>query len=64
MPLACQVAWDQVEELSAAASHMRDNENPNGSQYSDPLEKYCADNPETDECRIYEVCDVNVSRSR
>ncbi|CAL9079447.1 unnamed protein product [Musa textilis] len=36
----CAAAWDEVEELSAAASHARD--------------KLKADNPETDECRTYE----------
>ncbi|CAD6337250.1 unnamed protein product [Miscanthus lutarioriparius] len=46
----CAAAWDNVEEISAAASHARDNLKEN----SDPLEKYCKDNPETDECRIYD----------
>lgn len=47
----CAVAWDEVEELSAAASHMKSNQyDPS----NDPLERYCEDNPETDECRIYE----------
>lgn len=43
-------AWDEVEELSAAASHARDRRKEN----SDPLENYCKDNPETDECRTYD----------
>lgn len=46
----CVAAWDEVEELSAAASHARDKQKGN----SDPLEKYCKDNPETDECRTYD----------
>lgn len=46
----CAAAWDDVEELSAAASHARDNLKEN----SDPLENYCKENPETDECRIYD----------
>ncbi|WOL10278.1 hypothetical protein Cni_G19033 [Canna indica] len=46
----CVAAWDEVEELSAAASHARDNLKAN----SDPLENYCKDNPETDECRTYD----------
>ncbi|EER88061.1 hypothetical protein BDA96_10G100300 [Sorghum bicolor] len=46
----CAAAWDNVEEISAAASHARDNLKEN----SDPLEKYCKENPETDECRIYD----------
>ncbi|XP_047313146.1 calvin cycle protein CP12-1, chloroplastic-like [Impatiens glandulifera] len=47
----CVAAWDEVEELSAAASHARDREKETSS---DPLEIYCKDNPETDECRIYD----------
>ncbi|XP_024366820.1 calvin cycle protein CP12-1, chloroplastic [Physcomitrium patens] len=46
----CAVAWDNVEELTAEAAHQRDRNKAN----SDPLETYCADNPETDECRTYE----------
>ncbi|XVF22093.1 hypothetical protein REPUB_Repub12eG0144000 [Reevesia pubescens] len=46
----CVAAWDEVEELSAAASHARDKKKEN----SDPLENYCKDNPETDECRTYD----------
>ncbi|KAK8914060.1 hypothetical protein KSP39_PZI023819 [Platanthera zijinensis] len=46
----CAAAWDEVEELSAAASHARDRAKEN----SDPLETYCNDNPETDECRTYD----------
>uniref|UniRef100_A0A0D9XSQ4 CP12 domain-containing protein n=1 Tax=Leersia perrieri TaxID=77586 RepID=A0A0D9XSQ4_9ORYZ len=46
----CAAAWDEVEELSAAASHARDKLKDN----SDPLENYCKENPETDECRTYD----------
>ncbi|KAL4572178.1 hypothetical protein LXL04_018947 [Taraxacum kok-saghyz] len=45
----CVAAWDEVEELSAASSHARDK-----AKDTDPLEAYCKDNPETDECRTYE----------
>lgn len=45
----CAAAWDEVEELSAAASHARDKK-----KESDPLENYCKDNPEVDECRTYD----------
>ncbi|KAI3787483.1 hypothetical protein L1987_41988 [Smallanthus sonchifolius] len=45
----CVAAWDEVEELSAASSHARDR-----AKDADPLETYCKDNPETDECRTYE----------
>ncbi|KAG6498593.1 calvin cycle protein CP12-1, chloroplastic-like [Zingiber officinale] len=46
----CAAAWDEVEELSAAASHAREALKAN----SDPLENYCKDNPEADECRTYD----------
>ncbi|KAF8401336.1 hypothetical protein HHK36_012270 [Tetracentron sinense] len=45
----CIAAYDEVEELSAAASHARQK-----MKESDPLETYCSDNPETDECRTYD----------
>ncbi|TYJ09148.1 hypothetical protein E1A91_A11G121000v1 [Gossypium mustelinum] len=45
----CVAAWDEVKELSAAASHARDKKKDN-----DPLENYCKDNPKTDECRTYD----------
>ncbi|XP_023004695.1 calvin cycle protein CP12-1, chloroplastic-like [Cucurbita maxima] len=45
----CAAAWDEVEELSAAASHARDR-----LKDADPLEEFCKDNPETEECRTYE----------
>ncbi|CAJ1969834.1 unnamed protein product [Sphenostylis stenocarpa] len=45
----CAAAWDEVEELSAAASHAREKQ-----KQADPLENYCKDNPETDECRTYD----------
>ncbi|KAG8056446.1 hypothetical protein GUJ93_ZPchr0002g23609 [Zizania palustris] len=47
--IECAVAWDEVEELSAAASHACNRKKDN-----DSLEEYCKDNPETDECRTYE----------
>lgn len=42
-------AWDVVEELEAEASHLKANKGPN-----DPLEKFCEDAPEADECRVYD----------
>ncbi len=42
-------AWDTVEELSAAASHAKDQ-----AKKLDPLEQYCEGNPDADECRVYE----------
>jgi len=43
------VAWDVVEELSAELSHEKANESK-----ADPLEEYCEESPEADECRTYE----------
>lgn len=43
------LAWDVVEELEAEASHIKANQGSN-----DPLEKYCEESPEADECRVYE----------
>ena len=45
----CAAAWDAVEELQAAASHKRVTKPAKSS-----FETYCEDNPEADECRIYE----------
>jgi CP12 domain len=42
------LAWDAVEELEAEASHMK------AKQSTDPLDKYCEEVPEADECRVYE----------
>lgn len=47
----CAASWDEVEELSAAASHARDRKK---AEAADPLEAFCKDNPETKECRTYE----------
>ena len=44
----CAAAWDAVEELQAEASHQRQVKPKNS------FEKYCDDNPEAAECRIYE----------
>lgn len=43
------MAWDVVEELEAEASHLKANK---GTE--DPLDKFCEDSPESDECRIYD----------
>lgn len=45
----CKVAWDEVEEVSQAKADLRLK-----MQNQDPLESFCGENPETDECRIYE----------
>jgi len=46
----CAVAWDIVEELSAAAADAKAEE----AEF-DPLENYCDDNPAADECRTYDL---------
>ena len=45
----CAAAWDAVEELQAEAAHQRQDE-PKKSSF----DKYCDENPEADECRVYE----------
>jgi hypothetical protein len=47
----CAAAWDAVEELQAEASHQRDN--GEGTSKSS-LEQYCDNNPDADECRVYD----------
>lgn len=44
----CAAAWDAVEEMQADASHRRQVKPKNS------LQQYCDDNPDADECRIYE----------
>eukprot|EP00250_Pteridium_aquilinum_P006195 c16163_g1_i1 orf=418-810(-) len=46
----CAAAWDEVEELSAEIAHKRVKNNDT----KDPLEEFCKDAPEADECRVYE----------
>ncbi|KAL4198041.1 hypothetical protein AMTRI_Chr03g138240 [Amborella trichopoda] len=45
----CKVAWDEVEEVSQAKADLRRK-----MEKEDPLESFCQENPETDECRIYD----------
>ncbi|PIN09420.1 hypothetical protein CDL12_17997 [Handroanthus impetiginosus] len=47
----CKVAWDEVEEISQAKADLRLKIH---HLQQDPLEHFCQENPETDECRIYE----------
>ncbi|MBW4622545.1 MAG: Calvin cycle protein CP12 [Cyanosarcina radialis HA8281-LM2] len=44
----CAAAWDAVEEMQAEASHQKQSKPKNS------LEKYCDDNPDAAECRLYE----------
>lgn len=43
------MAWDVVEELEAKASHLKADQTS-----SDPLDEFCKDTPEADECRTYD----------
>ena len=45
----CAAAWDAVEELQAEASHQRQKKSEKS-----PFDKYCDENPEADECRVYD----------
>jgi hypothetical protein len=45
----CAAAWDVVEELQAEASHQKTKETPKNS-----FQQYCEDNPDADECRVYD----------
>ncbi len=44
----CAARWDALEELQAEASHQRQTKPKNA------LERYCDDNPDADECRVYD----------
>lgn len=46
---ACAAAWDAVEEVQAEASHQRQSK-PNETYF----EKYCNNNPDAPECRVYD----------
>eukprot|EP00775_Hariotina_reticulata_P013091 gene13091-13218_t len=48
----CAAAWDNVEELAAEVSHKKAKLKDNPSA-TDPLEQFCDENPEADECRVY-----------
>lgn len=42
----CIAAWDTVDEIARGIA-IRESR--------DPLEDYCLDNPDADECRVYDV---------
>ena len=44
----CAVAWETVEELQSELAHQQQDKPKNS------LERYCDDNPEADECRLYD----------
>ena len=52
----CAAAWDVVEEMQALASHKRAKKETGTAETgsSSSFEQYCADNPNAQECRIYE----------
>lgn len=45
----CAAAWDAVEELQAEASHQKAKATKKTS-----FEEYCDNNPDADECRVYD----------
>lgn len=45
----CAAAWDAVEELQAEAAHQREK-----APEKSALERFCDENPDADECRLYE----------
>lgn len=45
----CAAAWDAVEELQAEAAHQKQDHPPQTN-----FEKYCSDNPDAAECRVYD----------
>ncbi|KAG0467319.1 hypothetical protein HPP92_018280 [Vanilla planifolia] len=49
--IGCRVVWDEVEELSMAKADFRRRL---AESESDPLEPFCQQNPDSDECRIFE----------
>lgn len=44
----CAVAWDIVEELSAAAADAK-------PESLDPLDSFCENNPDAEECKMFDV---------
>ncbi|GMI70137.1 hypothetical protein HRI_000683000 [Hibiscus trionum] len=47
----CKVAWDEVEEVSQAKADLRLRLEV---EKKDPLESFCQENPETEECKVFE----------
>jgi len=45
----CAVAWDNAEELLAEKAHKK------AVEENDPLENFCKDAPDADECRMHEI---------
>ncbi|GAX82720.1 hypothetical protein CEUSTIGMA_g10146.t1 [Chlamydomonas eustigma] len=49
----CAPQWDTVEELSAAKAHMKADLKADPTK-NDPLEAFCMDNEDADECRVHD----------
>lgn len=47
----CAAAWDVVEELQATAAHAQVKAKANAKN---SLQRFCEENPDAIECRIYE----------
>jgi hypothetical protein len=52
MSAQCRVAWDAVSDISTGFYKRCEEEHKNAA---DPLDLFCEEYPEADECRIYEV---------
>lgn len=44
--MECMIAWDTVDEIAHGIANR---------EARDPLEDYCAENPDADECRVYDI---------
>lgn len=44
--LECVIAWDTVDEIGRGISKREE---------IDALEAYCVENPDSDECRVYDI---------
>lgn len=47
----CAVAWEVVEELQAERCHLRQR----NQHQETAFERYCNENPDAAECRVYDV---------
>jgi len=47
----CEVSWDIAEELLAAKAHKKVQD----QQFMDPLELFCEESPDADECRMHDL---------
>lgn len=44
--IECIIAWDTVDEIARGIANR---------EWTDPLEQYCVEHEEEDECRMYDV---------